>query len=173
MLSLVVGGAASGKSEGAEALVLRCSSAVPRIYIATMQVWDEESRLRVQKHRAMRAQKQFDTLEAPTGLLAAAEKVPPGACVLLEDLTNLCANEMFNPESAGAEAFDAILAGVQALAAQCEDLVIVSGELTSGGTEYEGETLEYLKTLARLNNTIAAMADRVYEAAAGVMIRHK
>lgn len=172
MLSLVVGGAASGKSAGAEALVLR-SPAVPRIYIATMQVWDEESRLRVQKHRAMRAQKQFDTLEAPTGLLAAAEKVPPGACVLLEDLTNLCANEMFSPEGAAAEAFDAILAGVQALAAQCEDFVIVSGELTSGGTEYEGETLEYLKTLARLNNTIAAMAGRVYEAAAGVMIRHK
>lgn len=172
MLSLIVGGAASGKSEGAEALVLR-SPAVPRIYIATMQVWDEESRLRVQKHRAMRAQKQFDTLEAPTGLLAAAEKVPPGACVLLEDLTNLCANEMFSPEGTRAEAFDAILAGVQALAAQCEDLVIVGGELTSGGAEYERETLEYLKTLARLNNTIAAMADCVYEAAAGVMIRHK
>ena len=40
MLTLVLGGAASGKSEYAEALVLR--SALPRYYLATMQVWDAE-----------------------------------------------------------------------------------------------------------------------------------
>ena len=61
MLTLVLGGAASGKSEYAEALVLR--SALPRYYLATMQVWDAECAARVEKHRKMRAAKQFETLE--------------------------------------------------------------------------------------------------------------
>ena len=52
MLTLVLGGAASGKSEYAEALVLR--SALPRYYLATMQVWDAECAARVEKHRKMR-----------------------------------------------------------------------------------------------------------------------
>lgn len=49
MLTLVLGGAASGKSEYAEALVLRCG--LPRYYLATMQVWDAECIARVEKHR--------------------------------------------------------------------------------------------------------------------------
>ena len=40
MLTLVLGGAASGKSESAESLVLK--PALPRYYLATMQVWDAE-----------------------------------------------------------------------------------------------------------------------------------
>ena len=53
MLTLVLGGAASGKSEYAEALVLRCG--LPRYYLATMQVWDAECAARVEKHHKMRA----------------------------------------------------------------------------------------------------------------------
>ena len=56
MLTLVIGGAASGKSEYAERLVLR--STLPRYYLATMQVWDAECAARVEKHRKMRAKKQ-------------------------------------------------------------------------------------------------------------------
>ena len=61
MLTLVVGGAASGKSAYAERLVLQ--TALPRYYLATMQVWDAECAARVEKHRRMRAEKQFETLE--------------------------------------------------------------------------------------------------------------
>ena len=53
MLTLVLGGAASGKSEYAESLVLK--TALPRYYLATMQVWDAECAARVEKHRQMRA----------------------------------------------------------------------------------------------------------------------
>ena len=45
MLTLVLGGAASGKSEYAESLVLK--TALPRYYLATMQVWDAECAARV------------------------------------------------------------------------------------------------------------------------------
>ena len=54
MLTLVLGGAASGKSACAESLVLK--TGLPRYYLATMQVWDAECAARVAKHRAMRAE---------------------------------------------------------------------------------------------------------------------
>ena len=66
MLTLVLGGAASGKSEYAESLVLRTTG--PRYYLATMQVWDAECAARVEKHRKMRAAKQFETVECPLHL---------------------------------------------------------------------------------------------------------
>ena len=66
MLTLVLGGAASGKSEYAESLVLRTTG--PRWYLATMQIWDAECAARVEKHRKMRAAKQFETVECPLHL---------------------------------------------------------------------------------------------------------
>lgn len=138
-----------------------------------MQVWDSESERRVQKHRAMRAEKQFSTLEVPLGLLAAAESVPPGSAVLLEDLTNLCAGEMFSPQGAGENTEKAILAGVKALAEKCALLVMVSGDVAGGGLDYAGDTPAYVYTLAKLNNAAAAMADCVYEAVGGLQIQHK
>lgn len=93
MLTLVLGGAASGKSGYAESLVLK--TALPRYYIATMQVWDAECAARVEKHRKMRAAKQFETVECPLHL----ENIhlPARGTVLLEDLGNLTANELYDP----------------------------------------------------------------------------
>ena len=90
MLILVSGGSASGKSKYAEDLVVQAPPG-ERIYVATMQVWDEESRRRVERHRAMRAGKGFRTEERPVHL--DHMPVPAGSVVLLEDLSNLTANE--------------------------------------------------------------------------------
>ena len=89
MLTLVLGDAASGKSEYAEALVLRCG--LPRYYLATMQVWDAECIARVEKHRKMRAAKQFETLECPLHLETV--HLPRRGTALLEDLGNLTKSE--------------------------------------------------------------------------------
>ena len=97
MLTLVVGGAASGKSEYAERLVLQ--TALPRYYLATMQVWDAECAARVEKHRRMRAEKQFETLECPLHL--GVVRLPARGTALLEDLGNLTANELYDPAGAG------------------------------------------------------------------------
>lgn len=84
VLTLVIGGAASGKSAYAESLCLRAP--LPRTYLATMQVWDAECAARVAKHRAMRAEKQFTTVECPLHLDRVA--LPRRGTVLLEDLGN-------------------------------------------------------------------------------------
>ena len=81
MLTLVIGGAASGKSAYAEHLAVR--SGGPRYYLATMQVWDAECAARVAKHRAMRTQKQFATVECPQNLHLV--RLPQQGTALLED----------------------------------------------------------------------------------------
>ena len=169
MLTLVVGGAASGKSEYAERLVLQ--TALPRYYLATMQVWDAECAARVEKHRRMRAEKQFETLECPLHL--GTVHLPARGTALLEDLGNLTANELYDPTGAGEAAASAILDGLDRLAAQCEHLVVVSNEVFSGGANYAGDTDRYLKALAQVNNALAARADAVVRVVCGIPVYHK
>lgn len=169
MLTLVVGGAASGKSEYAERLVLQ--TALPRYYLATMQVWDAECAARVEKHCRMRAEKQFETLECPLHL--GTVRLPARGTALLEDLGNLTANELYDPAGAGETAASAILDGLDRLAAQCEHLVVVSNEVFSGGANYAGDTDRYLKALAQVNNALAARADAVVRVVCGIPVYHK
>ena len=169
MLTLVVGGAASGKSAYAERLVLQ--TALPRYYLATMQVWDAECAARVEKYRRMRAEKQFETLECPLHL--GTVHLPARGTALLEDLGNLNANELYDPTGAGEAAASAILDGLDRLAAQCEHLVVVSNEVFSGGANYAGDTDRYLKALAQVNNALAARADAVVRVVCGIPVYHK
>mgnify|MGYP004703782067 CR=1 FL=1 len=174
MLTLVLGGAASGKSEYAESLVLK--TALPRYYLATMQVWDAECAARVEKHRKMRAAKQFETVECPLHLDAV--RLPARGTALLEDLGNLAANELYDPAGAGAagagaNAAEAILRGLDSLAAQCEHLIVVSNEVFSGGADYAGDTGRYLLALAQVNNAFAARADNVVRVVCGIPVFYK
>ena len=66
MLILVTGGAASGKSEHAERLV--CEKAQSRLYLATMQPFGAAAETRIARHRALRRDKGFETVERPLGL---------------------------------------------------------------------------------------------------------
>ncbi len=166
MMTLVSGGAGSGKSAYAESLIVQ-SAAAPRVYLATMQAWGEEGRQRVERHRRLRAGKGFFTVEQPLNL--AEVKVSSGGAVLLEDLSNLTANECFGGAGfAGAE--ERILTGVDSIRAQAGELVIVTNEIFSDGVAYPQETARYLDVLARLNRQLAAQADRVVEVAAGIPI---
>lgn len=166
MMTLVSGGAGSGKSVIAEGLVME-SEASLRVYLATMQVWGEEDRQRVRRHRLLRRDKGFDTVERPNDLLGA--DLPEDCVVLLEDLSNLTANECFGGAGfPGAE--QRILEGIAAVQNRAADLVIVTNELFSDGISYPEETARYLKLLARLNCALAAQADRVVEAVAGIPI---
>ena len=169
MLTLVSGGSASGKSEYAEGLVTAVAGR-PRLYIATMQVYDAEGEARVARHRAMRAEKGFETLECPEDLLHAP--IPAGCTALLECLSNLTANECFGP--VGFEGVtERILAGIDRLCRLAGEVVIVTNEVFSDGIDY-GETTEaYLSVLAALNRAAAARADRVVEVVCDIPVVSK
>ena len=74
---------------------------------------------------------------------------------------------------AGDAAAERILQGLDALAAQCENLVIVSNEVFSGGADYVGDTDRYLLALARVNNALAARADAVVRVVCGIPVYYK
>ena len=164
MLTLVIGGSASGKSAFAESLCPQ--SPLPRTYLATMQVWDAECAARVARHRAMRAQKQFDTVECPLHLDRLI--LPRRGTVLLEDLGNLTANELYAPDGAGEKTADAVVNGLAKLAAQCDNLIVVSNEVFRGGADYADDTDRYLLALAQINNATATRADAVVRVVCGI-----
>ena len=90
-LILVAGENGSGKSRCAENIVAQTTGR--RYYIATMQPCSEENLRRVEKHRRQRRDLRFTTLELPHRVGAAA--VENGSVMLLEDVSNLLANVMF------------------------------------------------------------------------------
>ena len=165
MFTLVVGGSASGKSAYAESLVLQ-SERLPRYYIAAMQPFDDECRARIARHRKMRADKQFQTIERYTGLSGLV--LPERGDVLLECLGNLAANELYDPAGAGIHALEAIVDGIDALLPQCGDLVVVSNEVCADGGGYSEETEAYRRLLAGANRALAERADRVCEVVCGL-----
>ncbi|MBO7384710.1 MAG: bifunctional adenosylcobinamide kinase/adenosylcobinamide-phosphate guanylyltransferase [Clostridia bacterium] len=155
MIVLLTGGSGCGKSTYAEKLVTRLPFE-KRVYIATMRVYDEESVKRVARHRAQRADKGFVTIECPMDLANAG--VEPGSTVLLEDIPNLIANEMFDGGSP-----DRIFPAVCVLTQKCENLIIVTNDVFCDGVTYPESTQTYIKELAELNRKIADLADYAAE----------
>ena len=157
MLCLITGGSGSGKSEYAERMVMRLGK-MPRLYIATMYPFDEECHERIRRHRAMRAEKGFETLECYTGLKDA--DVSGYGTVLLE-----C--------GAGARCVEAILEGVRKIREQCEHLIVVTNEIFSDGIEYDEETRQYQQYLGSINRQIASMAEVAAEVVYSIPLVYK
>lgn len=170
MMHLITGGSGSGKSAYAEAQILVLNGE-RRIYIATMYPYDEESHRRIARHREMRAKKNFATVECYRDLEKA--EVPKGADVLLECMSNLTANEMFWPDGAGKDTEERILRGVEYLRRTARNLIIVSNEIFSDGIEYDSGTVEYQRTLGKINCRLAELADCVTEVVYGIPLEVK
>lgn len=159
---MVAGGASSGKSAFAEELIVR-SGLTRRVYAATMEVCDAESVRRVERHRAMRAGKGFETVELPR--LLPGVTAPEGAAVLLEDLPNLAANHCF---SARPDRLDA--RRVLAWSRPAALTVVVTGDLFADGASYGGGMADYLRVLAGTAGGLARAADAVYEVVCGIPV---
>lgn len=176
MFSVVTGGSGSGKSAYAEQLVLEAGEQ-KRYYIATMQCFDKETEERILRHRRMRAQKNFETIECPTDL----EKVSiePGSTVLLECMSNLAANEFFRtdlevfPGERKEAARERILRGLHRLQKKAAHLIVVTNEVFSDGIVYDPETMQYISCLGEINCRMAEMADQVTEVVYGISLIQK
>lgn len=165
MIVLVTGGSGCGKSTWAEALMDRIAEG-PRIYIATMQVYDDESVRRVARHREKRAGHGYTTVECSQNLQSAF--IPPDCCVLLEDLPNLVAGEMF-----GGGDIMRILPALKKLAIQSRHLVMVTNNVFSDGVAYAPSTEAYLHALAQVDHEAAQLADSVVEVVYSIPIALK
>lgn len=194
MFVLVTGGSGSGKSEYAEGRVLEFGNE-KRYYIATMMCFDQESQKRVARHRKMRAGKGFETVERYLDLktldlmevrdeasVEEAENVEHQRCtmdkkksttILLECMSNLAANEVFDPMGAGKLAAEEIKTGIDRLIGKCDNLVVVTNEIFSDGIEYDEETRVYMKILGEINCYMAEIADEVVEVVYGIPVYHK
>ena len=170
MITLVTGGSGSGKSAYAEE-VLTGFGDFPRIYIATMYPFDEESKKRIERHRKMRAEKNFNTIECYTGLRNL--ELPKGCCVLLECMSNLVANEMFQEDGAKDDTVPEILEGISEIEKQAKELVIVTNEIFSDAVVFDGDMDSYLEYLGKINQAAAQRADEVVEVVYGIPVFHK
>lgn len=160
-LTLVLGGARSGKSRHAEALVT--AAAPPWVYLATAEAFDDEMKARIAEHRSRRGG-QWQTIEAPLDLAGAVAGAPAGAAVLVDCLTLWLNNLMFKGRSIDTETglFEA------ALAARRSPVVLVSNEVGSGIVPENAEARRFRDLQGRLNQRIAARADRVLLLVAGL-----
>lgn len=170
MFRVVTGGSGSGKSAFAEQCVLDFGPA-RRIYIATMFPFDEECQKRIQRHRRMRSEKQFDTIECYTGLKHA--DIPEDSVVLLECMSNLTANEMYQEGGAGENTVAEIMDGIRWLLQRVRHLVVVTNEIFSDGITYDPDTCRYQSYLGQINSELGKLADSVTEVVYGIPLTVK
>ena len=169
MMILVTGGAASGKSAYAESLFESFTGL--KYYLATMENVDFESGQRLERHRGMRSGKGFITLEIDDGLEAAISQLySRDVNVVLEDLGNLVARELFGADGSVRDPDDVIehiMVNVRMLAKRCKNLVIVANELGGDGVSYDSGTQLYQVVVGSIACALASMSDVVVEVAAG------
>lgn len=161
-LTLVLGGARSGKSRYAERLA-ECTPA-PWTYIATAEAGDDEMSARIRDHQSRRGP-DWTTIEAPLDLGAALGRVPADCgAVLIDCLTLWLSNQM-------AAAADIEAVGekfVQALAAMTQPVVMVSNEVGLGIVPDNALAREFRDHAGRLNQRLAEAAGFVVFIAAGL-----
>lgn len=170
MFTLIIGGSGSGKSAFAENLAMTYNQK-PYIYIATMLSFDQETKDKILRHKKMRQDKRFQTIECFTGLNNIT--VPKSSTVLLDCMSNLLANEMFQKGGAKEHSVTRIMDGIIALEKQCSNLIVVTNEIFLDGCIYEEDTKEYMEALGTINRNMAGEAKKVIEVVCGIPILTK
>jgi adenosylcobinamide kinase/adenosylcobinamide-phosphate guanylyltransferase len=165
-LTLILGGARSGKSRHAEALTE--SRPPPWRYIATAQPLDDEMAERIARHRARRPDG-WITREAPLDLAGALGEAPDGQPVLIDCLTLWLTNLVLGGGDPEAEASRL----TAALAAPRGPWVAVANEVGLGIVPENPLARRFRDAAGRLNQAVAEQADQVLFMVAGLPMRVK
>jgi adenosylcobinamide kinase/adenosylcobinamide-phosphate guanylyltransferase len=165
-LTFLLGGARSGKSAHAERLVTALPS--PWTYIATAQALDDEMKERIAQHRAQRTE-DWVTVDAPLDLVEAIAGVPDGRPLLVDCLTlwltnHLLADHDLERESARLE---------EVLSQPRGPWFVVANEVGLGIVPDNALARRFRDAAGRLNQRIAAKADRVLFMVAGLPLEVK
>lgn len=160
-LTLILGGASSGKSTFAEGLVTGAGS--DRIYVATAQVFDAEMQAKIDRHRNMRGEG-WDTVEAAFDLGPALSSAREGQVVLLDCATMWLSNHMLAENDL--DVAEAAL--ITALNTSGAPIVIVSNEVGLSVVPENALARRFRDAQGRLNQRLAAKADLVVNVIAGL-----
>jgi adenosylcobinamide kinase / adenosylcobinamide-phosphate guanylyltransferase len=162
-LTLVLGGARSGKSRYAEALVE--ALAPPWVYVATAQPFDDEMRERIAAHRARRSA-EWRTLDAPLDVASAIRSAHAHAPVLVDCLTLWLTNLALGAQDARA--------AVEDLRAASRDrsgpVVLVSNEVGLGIVPENALARRFRDLAGEMHQSIAIDAERVVFMVAGLPV---
>jgi len=165
-LTFLLGGARSGKSAHAEKLATALPA--PWTYIATAQAWDDEMSERIALHRSRRVEG-WRTLDAPLDLVAALLSVPDDQPVLIDCLTLWLSNHMLAEHDV-----DALSAELEAvLASPRGPWFVVSNEVGLSIVPDNALGRRFRDAQGRLNQRVAAAADRVLFMVAGLPMQVK
>jgi adenosylcobinamide kinase/adenosylcobinamide-phosphate guanylyltransferase len=164
-LTLVLGGARSGKSRHAETLIEASPS--PWIYIATAEAYDEEMRVRIGEHRARRPSG-WETVDAPLELPEAIA-AHPGRPILVDCLT-LWLTNLILAERDTVAAAAALLAACERVSAP---LILVSNEVGLGIVPDNALARRFRDEAGRLHQALAARAASVVFMVAGLPMHVK
>lgn len=161
-MTLVLGGARSGKSAYAEALVEGQPGTC--VYLATAEAADAEMAERIARHRARRGRR-WITVEEPLALPAAIERVAtPDGALLVDCLTLWLANLLGGARDLEAET----AALLEACTRAPGPLVLVSNEVGLGIVPEHASARHFRDAAGRLNQAVAAAAGCVAFLAAGL-----
>jgi adenosylcobinamide kinase/adenosylcobinamide-phosphate guanylyltransferase len=165
-LTLVLGGARSGKSRHAEGLITALPP--PWTYVATAESLDAEMAERIALHRAGRSAG-WETIEAPLALAAALQSVPPARPVLIDCLTLWLSNLILAERDIATEIglLEAALMPRQA------PVVAVANEVGLGIVPDNALARRFRDEAGRLNQRLAAQARRVIFMVAGLPLAVK
>ena len=175
-LILIIGGARSGKSALAERLAAKNARTGKVLFVATAQALDKDMERRIAAHRSGRPDT-WDTLEEPVGIVDAMRgSIGKHDLVLLDCLTLWVSNMLLKDEGSS-DTEQTILAAAQDLLLLYEDgdagWIIVSNEVGLGVVPQSSLGRVYRDALGRVNQLVAARADKVYLMSAGLALELK
>lgn len=176
MIVFITGGAKNGKSSFGQDLAVKLARGGKHYYIATMIPADEEDRERIRKHIADRDGMGFETIEQGRDIADCLRKADANGSFLLDSVTALLLNELYPDPTTWAldlTAPERCEKGLLELCGKVTNLVLVSDYIYSDAAVYDAETEYFRKGLAKLDRSIAKIADTVIEVSAGNLIFHK
>ncbi len=168
---LITGGSRSGKSGYAQRLAE--SLAEKKLFIATCPVLDPELRARVDRHRADRAGRCWDTIEEQTELASVLRDRPNYPVILIDCLTLWINNRMYHAEQAGVTLTEEAIAAaslevVAACRATAATVILVTNEVGMGVIPDNAPARLFRDLSGRCNQIIAAAAEEVFLLVSGL-----
>lgn len=183
MITLVLGGARSGKSSFAQQIAWQ-RGGYDVIYLATALSGDEEMAARIKDHRQNRPI-EWKTIEEPLQVSKIFSALPPGQVVVLDCLTILISNILLREAEAGPTDFDFAAAGnekevfleIEMMLKHSRekklDLIMVSNEVGQSLVPTYRLGRLYRDVVGRANQLLAGVAGQVYLLYAGLPVEIK